>query len=151
LWKLGNDNDLYCGAPTSADFQKLLPQKFALLLTSPPSRGDWPQLVPQNAISTASVFTPYQEDQDLTLLREIMERYIQLYTAAGDTVALSFIPDPAILPLIERLECRFFCAEPDSKRCDAAITVWTTLKGTAEKIKIRQLGKKQLSSPALAR
>jgi len=80
-----------------------------------------------------------------------MERYIQLYTAAGDTVALSFIPDPAILPLIERLECRFFCAEPDSKRCDAAITVWTTLKGTAEKIKIRQLGKKQLSSPALAR
>lgn len=151
-WKLGNDNYLYCGDPASSEFQKLLPEKIALSLVSPPSQEVWPQSVSPNAISTASVFTPYHEDQDLRLLREIMERYIQLYTEGGDAIALSLLPDPAILPLIEQLECHFFCADPDSKRCDAAITVWTTTGGTAEKMKTRQTGKKQrLSSPALAK
>jgi len=150
-WKLGNDNYLYCGAPASVEFQKLLPEDIALSLVSPPNREAWPQSAPENAISIASIFTPYQEDQDLRLFRQIMDGYIQLYTDGGDTVVLGFLPDPAILPLLEQLGCRFFCADPDPAHCDSAITVWTTTGGSAEKMKSRQTGKKRLSSPALAK
>lgn len=151
-WKLGQDNYLYCGDPTSAEFQKLMPQKVALLLLSPPTREKWPQSIPNNVTSVVVDFTPYEEDQDLRLFREVVERHIQNKTDGGDIVVLAFLPDPAILPLVEQLECRFFCADPDSKHCDAAITVWTTTGGTAEKMKIPQTGKKKrLSSPGLAK
>lgn len=150
-WKLGKDNYLYCGDPSSAEFQKLLPKKIALSLQSPPNRESWPQSIPSNATSVVSIQTAYQEDQDLSLLRAAIERFLEVYTDGGDTVVLSFLADTAILPLVDELGCIFFCAEPDSKRCDAAITVWTTTGRTAEKMKTRQPGKKRLSSPALAK
>lgn len=152
-WKLGHDNYLYCGDPASTEFQKMLPESIALSLLSPPSQKAWSGLAPSNATSAVSVLTAYEEDQDLSLLREIVERYILLYTDPAEdenTVALSFLPDPAVLPLLQQLDCRFFCADPDPKRCDAAITVWTTIGQNAERMKTRQ-GKKRLSSPALSR
>lgn len=150
-WKLGKDNYLYCGDHSSAEFQKLLPKKIALSLQSPPNRESWPQSSPSNATSVVSIQTAYQEDQDLSLLREAIERFLEVYTDGGDTVVLSFLADTAILPLVDELGCIFFCAEPDPNRCDAAITVWTTTGRTAEKMKTRQTGKKRLSSPALAK
>lgn len=149
-WKLGQDNYLYCGDPASTEFQRVLSESIALSLVSPPSRDAWPQSLSPTSISTASIFTPYLAEQDLSLYRQIMDGYLQLYTEGGDTVALSFLPDPAILPLIIQLDCRFFCADPDPKRCDEAITVWTTVGQSAERMKTRQ-GKKRLSSPALSR
>lgn len=149
-WKLGKENYLYCGDPASAEFQKLLPQKIALALYSPPSSEAWPQSIPGNVTSAISIQTGYQEDQDLSLLREAIERFLQIYTDGGDSVVLSFLPDTAILSLIDELDCRFVCADPDPKRCDAALTVWTATGKTAEKMKTRQ-GKKQLTTPALSR
>jgi len=150
-WKLGQDNYLYCGEPTSAEFQKLMPQEVALLLLSPPTRQKWPQSIPSNVISVVVDFTPYEEDQDLRLFREVVARHIQNKTDGGDVVVLAFLPDPAILSLVSQLDCLFFCADPDPKRCDSAITVWTTTGGTAERMKTRQTGKKRLSSPALTK
>lgn len=144
-WNLGNGNYLHCGDPASEEFQKRLPKEISLSLASPPNQEAWPQSVFPNAISMASIFTPYQEDQDLSLLREIMERYIELYTEGGDVVALCFLPDPAVLPLIEQLDCHFFCVDPDPSRCDAALTVWSATGGKAEKMKAQRGGKKLLA------
>lgn len=150
-WKLGQDNYLYCGEPTSAEFQKLLPPKISLSLAFP-STVHWQlDFLSSEVLSSFALHTVYEADQDLRLLREAVERFLEVYTEGGDTVVLSFLADTAILPLIEQLECNFFCADPDSKRCDAAITVWTTTGRTAEKMKTRQTGKKRLSSPALAK
>ncbi len=150
-WKLGQNNYLYCGDPTAAEFQRLLPESIALAIAAAPSREACTKAVPPKATSSISVVTPYEADQDLRCLRAIIENALQLYTEGGDDIVLSFLPDPAILSLIEQLDCRFFCADPDPERCDSAITVWTTTGGTAEKMKTRQTGKKRLSSPALAK
>lgn len=150
-WKLGDHNYLYCGDPASAEFQEQLPKTVSFALASPPELQAWPQSIPVAATSVASIFSPYHADQDLSLVREIVDRYLQLYTDGGDVIVLLFLPDPAVLPLIKQLGCDFFCADPDLKRCDAAITVWATTGQKAEKVKTRKAGKKHLPSLTFSR
>jgi len=150
-WKLGQDNYLYCGDPTSAEFQKLLPSKISLSLAFP-STVHWKlDFLSSEVLSSFALHTVYEADQDLSLLREAVKRFLEVYTEGGDTVVVSFLADTAILALVDELGCLFFCADPDSKRCDAALTVWTTTGRSAEKMKTRQTGKKRLVSPALTR
>jgi len=150
-WKLGQDNYLYCGDPTSVEFQKLLPSKISLSLAFPTTVHWQLDFLSAKVLSSFALHTVYEADQDLSLLREAVERFLEVYTEGGDTVVLSFLADTAILSLVDELGCLFFCADPDPKRCDAALTVWTTTGRTAEKMKTSQDRKKRLSSPALAK
>jgi len=150
-WKLGNDNYLYCGDPQSKEFQKLLPETISLSIAFPPTAHWQLDFLTSKALSSFALHTAYEEDQDLSLLRKTMEQFLQIYTDAGDTIVLSFLADTAILPLLEQLGCRFLCADPDTARCDEALTVWTTTGRSAEKMKTRQTGKKRLASPALGK
>lgn len=135
--KLGKDNYLYCGDPLSEKFQRNLPESISFSLTFSPSDRwhlDYLSSKLSKSLSSMVLHTVFVKDQDLSLFRQGIERFLQIYTEGGEVVVLSFLPDPAILPLIEQLECRFICADPDPKRCDAAITVWTTIGQTAKRM-----------------
>ncbi len=133
-WQLGEEHLLYCGDPTSSRFQERLPDQVALSLAFPSDRGKWPHS-PSNIIGSALAwFTRYEEDQDLQLVREAVERFLMISTEGGDSVVFSFLPDPKILLLAHELECRCFCAEPDPARCEAAITAWKKQGFRAEKV-----------------
>lgn len=142
-WRLGRDHYLYCGDPASAEFQRLLPELVSLSIAFPPNVHWQLDFLSRTVKSSFALHTAYEEDQDLRLLREAMERLMEVYTEGGDDVSLSFLPDPAMLLLIEKMDCRFFCADPEPKRCDAALTIWSTTGRTAEKFKSRQTGKKR--------
>jgi hypothetical protein len=148
-WKLGKDHYLFCGDPASAEFQKLLPDVISLSIAFPPTPHWQLDFLSSKVTSSFALHTAYEEDQDLRLLREAMQRFLEVYTDGGDIVALSFLPDPAILSLIEQMDCCFFCADPDPSRCDSALTVWTTTGKSAEKMNSRQ-GKKRLKTSALS-
>lgn len=156
-WKLGKDNYLYCGDPNSAEFQKLLPETIHLSVAFPPTAHWQLDFLSSKSLSSFALHTVYEKDQDLSLLRQAIEQLLQIYTEGadetypGDIVVLSFLPDPAVLPLIKQMDCRFLCADPDPKRCDEVITVWTSMKQTAEKMKANKAGKKRLLSSVSVR
>lgn len=142
-WKLGKNNFLYCGEPTSVQFQRLVPESISLSLAFPPTAHWQLDFLDKNVLSSIALHTVYEQDQDLNLLRRSIEHLLEIYTEGEDCVVLSFLPDPAILTLLDELGCTFFCVDPDAKRCDAALTVWTTTGRKAEKMKA-QRGKKFL-------
>jgi len=153
-WKLGKDSSLYCGDSLSEEFQRSLPEPVSFSLAFPPTDRwhlDYLSSKMSKALSSLVLHTVFVQDQDLSLFREGIEKFFQIYTEGGELVVLSFLPDPAILSLIDQLDCRFICADPDPKRCDAALTVWTAIGQSAEKMLTRQGGKKRLSSPALVK
>lgn len=149
-WKLGKEDYLYCGDPLSEKFQRHLPETISFSLAFSPSDRwhlDYLSSKLSKAHSRMVLQTVFDKEQDLTLLRVGIEKFFEVYTEGREVVVLSFMPDPAILPLIEQLDCRFFVADPDPKRCDAAIRVWTTtMKQPVEKMNSRQVTKKLLSS-----
>ncbi len=122
-WQLEQKHLLYCGTPTSPRFQERLPKGVALSLAFPPSRSDWSHSVPPKIQSAFSFFTVYQ-DLDLNLLVELVERSLLLCTDAEEAVVFSFLPDPELLLLANRLGCCCFIAEPDATRCDTALAAW---------------------------
>jgi Protein of unknown function (DUF3102) len=129
-WQLGR-HLLYCGETHSPQFLSRLPQQIALAIAFPKS-ADWHlQMLAQRVKSALTVFSSYQ-DLDLNLLRKMVENSLELYTDGGETVLFSFLLDPALLLLVDRLDCQCAIAEPNPIRCQAVIQAWTQTGGQAK-------------------
>lgn len=129
-WQLGR-HLLYCGDTHSPQFLSRLPQKIALAIAFPKT-ADWHlKTLTAKVKSALTVFSSYQ-DLDLTLMRKMVENSLELYTDGGETVLFSFLLDPALLLLVDRLDCHCAIAEPNPLRCEAVIQAWTQTGGKAE-------------------
>lgn len=133
-WQLGEEHLLYCGDPASPRFRERLPEQIALSLAFPWDRNNWPQPPAAGIVSALALSTRFLEDQDFQIFREAIERFMMLYTNGGESVVFSFLPDSGMLFLAHELQCRWFCAEPDPARCEAAIKAWKEKGLRAEKV-----------------
>lgn len=135
-WNLGESQFLYCGKTSSVEFQKRLPKKVALTLQFTHSVSETrTEMLPTQTASTFCYGSPYGDDRDFRVLRELIQNVLDLETEGGDTVVMLTLPDPAIFLLLQQMDVRCFCAEPDPKRCDAAISAWTLIGQKVEKIR----------------
>lgn len=134
IWKLGKFHFLFCGRPDSHDFQQLLPSDISLLLVFPQSSEQWPQIKPTNARSILSFYTPFGEDLHLETLRGIIECSLTGTTDSNDSVVMINLLDPSLFILIDDLQCRCCCAEPDPQRCTDALTAWAVTKQPVKKL-----------------
>lgn len=132
-WKLGKSQLLYCGKVEDREFQKLLPKRIELFLRVLPSLDGASQSVPSGTVSGLILFTPYGGERDLRLFRELVQNAIDLYTDPGESVALAGLPDPSLFILMDELETRCFCAEPDPKRCEEALAAWSAIGKQVER------------------
>ncbi|MCU0535703.1 MAG: DUF3102 domain-containing protein [Hydrococcus sp. Prado102] len=128
-WQLGR-HLLYCGDTHSPQFLNRLPQQIALAIAFPQT-ADWHLKTLATKVKSAlTVFSSYQ-DLDLNILRKMVENSLELYTNGGETVLFSFLLDPALLLLVDRLDCNCAIAEPNPLRCEAVIHAWTQTGGKA--------------------
>jgi hypothetical protein len=128
-WQLGR-HKLYCGDTHSPQFLNQLPQQISLAIAFPQT-ADWHlKNLAVKVKSALTVFSSYQ-DLDLNLLRKMVENSLELYTDGGETVLFSFLLDPALLLLVDRLDCYCAIAEPDPLRCQAIVQAWTQTGGKA--------------------
>lgn len=134
VWKLGRFHFLFCGNPDSDEFQQLLPSEISLLLVFPQSSKQWPQIRPKNARSVVVFDTPFGEDLHLETLRGVIENSLAGTTDANDPVVIINLLDPSLFILIDDLQCRCCCAEPDPQRCSEALTAWSITKQPSKKI-----------------
>lgn len=134
VWKLGRFHFLFCGNADSDEFQQLLPSEISLLLVFPQSSKQWPQVRPQNARSVVVFDTPFGEDLHLETLRGVIENSLAGTTDANDPVVIINLLDPSLFILIDDLQCRCCCAEPDPQRCSEALTAWSITKQPSKKI-----------------
>ena len=124
VWQLGK-HLLYCGEPNSPEFVKHLPTKISLNLAFP-SQENW-FFSFDKVDSSINFYSKYQQDLDIRLLSEAVERLIKITTDDNDDTTICFMPDPAILLLAHKLGCRCFIAEPDLSKCEAIRAVWAKL------------------------
>jgi Protein of unknown function (DUF3102) len=128
-WQLGR-HWLYCGETDSPQFLSRLPQQIALAIAFPKT-ADWHFKTLSTKVKSAlTVFSSYQ-DLDLNILRKMVENSLELYTNGGETVLFSYLLDPALLLLVDRLDCDCAIAEPNPLRCEAVIQAWTQTGGQA--------------------
>jgi CheY-like chemotaxis protein len=130
-WRLGDRHFLYCGNPTSSHFKTRLPDRVSLTISFPPT-SNWDLNITAPANSKLVFFSTYQ-DLDPDTFREMLRQSLLLYSESNDTVVFSFLPEPDLPQLADRLGCRCFIAEPDPLRCEMAIAHWKKIGGTVER------------------
>lgn len=132
-WKLGKSQLLYCGKIDDPGFQRMLPKRIELFLRVVPNLDRASQSVPSGTVSGMILFTPYGGERDLRLFRELVQNAIDLYTDPGESVVLATLPDPSLFILMDELEARCFCAEPNPKRCEEALAAWSAIGKQVER------------------
>jgi hypothetical protein len=118
-WYQLGEHLLYCGEPNSPQFKQRLPKEIALSIAFPPT-PEWQLANPVKANSEIAFFSRYQ-DVDFMILREMVQRALELYTEDKESVVFSFLPDPGLVTLVDQLGCRCFVAEPSVSRCEVMI------------------------------
>ncbi len=127
-WQLGSHNRLFCGEPKSQEFFKNLPKDIALDISFLP-RKDFSLIPPIESNSTLTFHSKY-EDLDLDSL---IEDYINTATRGKDLVVFNYLYYVGLLNLTESLNCYFWVAEPDLKKCERILTIWRE-KGSVMRI-----------------
>lgn len=127
-WQLGKNHLIYCGDPHSPELQAQLPKEIALAISFPPT-ANWNLGNLEQKVHSSLILFSHYEDVDLKPLRDIVRNALEIYTSAEEIVMFSFLPDPALLILVEQLCCSCLIAEPDTKRCQAVIQAWTQTGG----------------------
>jgi response regulator of citrate/malate metabolism len=121
-YQLGEEHLLYCGEPNSPQFKRRLPKEIALSIAFPPN-SEWQLAKPVEANSEVAFFSHYQ-DVDFMILREMVQRALELYTEDKESVVFSFLPDPELITLAHQLGCRCFVAEPNVSKCEVIVKMW---------------------------
>jgi CheY-like chemotaxis protein len=129
-YQLGQEHLLYCGEPNSPQFKQRLPKEIALSLAFPPT-PEWQLANPVEANSEIAFFSRYQ-DVDFVILREMVQRALELYTEDKESVVFSFLPDPELITLAHQLGCRCFVAEPNVRRCEVILSPLLSLSENKE-------------------
>ncbi len=125
VWNLGN-HVLYCGLPNSEEFCNLVASCSSIALNIGfPNFSNWTQetLFPLQANSTIVHHTLFPE-LDLTFFLLFAQQSIEYSTEGEDSIIFSFLPNPELLLLAEKLECKSFIAEPSPERCQTTISRW---------------------------
>ena len=133
-WMLGEHHLLYCGKESTQKFQDMLPDNIQLLLVFPGEPKEWLPSLPSQANSALMFYTPYSEDMHLEQLRSMVSDSVSSTTDADDCVVLINLPDPSLFLLLDGLETKCICAEPDPLRCTDALTAWSVTQKTSQKI-----------------
>ena len=128
-WQLGEHNRLFCGEPKSQEFLGRLPKDIALKISFLPK--DDPSLIP--SLKSTSSLSFYSEYKDLDL-DSLIEDYINTATRGKDIVVFNYLYYVGLLNLTESLNCYFWVAEPDLKKCERILTIWRE-KGSVMRIK----------------
>jgi hypothetical protein len=125
MWRLGESHLLFCGSPDAPIFRQQLPATIAISLLFPRSDADLRlELMPAGTMRQFVLFDPLQQEWDLQVFRDVIERTIDNCTSPQDPVVMLFLPDPVLLLLMLEMDSPCFCAEPNPQRCAAAIEVW---------------------------
>ena len=127
-WQLGQNHLMYCGDPHSPQLRTQLPERIALAISFPPT-ANWNLGSLESSVNSSLILFSQYDDVDFRSLREIVRNALEVYTSERETVIFSFLPDPALLILSERLSCRCIIAEPDPQRCQSVIQAWTQTGG----------------------
>lgn len=133
-WLLGNHHQLFCGSHASQKFQSLLPEDIDLLLVFPGEPEEWLPSLPRQATSALMFYTPYGDDMHLEQLRSIVSNSVSSTTDADDMVVVLNLPDPSLFILLDGLQCKCYCAEPDPQRCTDALTAWSITQKPSKQI-----------------
>ena len=128
-WFSSSRHFLYNGDSQSFFFENHLPKPVSLMLVFPDSRNEWPQSIPNYISSIWSIWTPYN-DEDLSLLSEMVERALLLYTSGGDTIVFRGVPAPSLLKVAHNLDLQCYVAEPSFKNCIRLIDAWRSFGET---------------------
>lgn len=134
IWKLGRKHLLFCGNHSTQKFQSLIPEEIALLLIFPSKPDEWLPNMPRQAKSALMFVTSYGEDMHLETIRNAVSNIISGTTDADDTVVILNLPDPSLFLLLEDLQCQSFCAEIDPQRCTDAMTAWSVIHKSAQRV-----------------
>jgi len=121
-WRLGKEHLLYCGDPQSENFKKSFPKKIDLSLAFP-NQFNWRLELSQKVNSELVFYSQYQ-DIDLNTLRKSIENLLLLYTEDESTIIFSFLPDPQLILLADRLKCICRIAEPNLQRCQEILATF---------------------------
>ena len=134
-WYLGKNHRIFCGEPKNQLFLKLLPEPINLTIGLPPDRdlSLIPQLESEYSFNFCSKY--YDPEVEAETIAKIIEEIILNHTDAESTVVFSYIFDPRLLELADRLDCKCYVAEPDLSKCDRIIKAWQQ-KTTVSRIKL---------------
>ena len=127
-WQLGQNHLMYCGDSHSPQLRTQLPEHIALAISFPPT-ANWNLGSLKSSVHSSLILFSQYDDIDLKSLREIVRNALEVYTSERETVIFSFLPDPALLILSDRLDCYCIIAEPDPQRCQNVIQAWTQTGG----------------------
>lgn len=133
IWELGGRHLLFCGDHSSMKFQDLLPEEIPLLFVFPTEPNEWLPSIPNNARSILALYSNYN-DIHLETIRNIVSNFVSGATDAEDSVVMLGLPDSSLFLLMEDMDCRCICGEPDPSRCTEALTAWTVTKLSAKNL-----------------
>ena len=119
LWHIGKKKHIIvCQDPNSQKFFEQLPLTISLCLAFPPVKN-W-QFQLKRYQSSLNFYSEYPDIEPAYLLESI-KRIIETVTDSDDIIAVCYIPNPQLLLLIDKLDCRAFIAEPDRDKCLALV------------------------------
>ncbi len=127
-WQLGEHNRLFCGEPKDKGFLKNLPKDIALDLSFLP-RKDF-SLIPAIESIISHIIILRENNLELGTL---IEECIRNGTSSKETIVFSYVYYPQLLKIAEKLDCYFWAAEPDLKKCEQILTIWRE-KGSVMRI-----------------
>jgi hypothetical protein len=131
-WSLGLAHQIMCCKWDEPEFQKILPRTINVFLNFPPKANEIKELKDLDRFEQLLVLaSPYsRNDIDLMVFRLMIQSALEAYTNGGDIILISPLPDPALFILCTQLDIIVYCAEPDPKRCQEAISAWNTSANT---------------------
>lgn len=127
-WKMGTKHLLYFGHFSSSQFLDYLPENVALSLYFPLSQ-ELNLNFPINAKSTLVLHSIYQ-NVDPKTWRSLFINILELYTESEEIVVFSFLPDPELIFLSDKLGCRCIIAEPRRDKCQDMLSLWQERGGS---------------------
>lgn len=122
FWQLGKHHRLFCGEPKNKLFLKQIPKEIALTIGLPPNNNL--SLVPSIEAKAKFMFSYSYEDMDLETIKEMTQSAIAGSTSAEDNIVFSYILEPILLRLAEKLGCNCYIGEPDLNKCEEIIELW---------------------------
>lgn len=138
VWQLDGKHLLFCGDPSSKSFQNKAPTQVSLLFAFPTALDWYPSIL----AATKHIMSEQQLERVLEKKgsQDIYGVFESIMLDCSDTnspVVVNFLPlsvSSLILNLANCLLRRAIVAEPDRKRCQAALTFWKKEGGKVEQL-----------------
>lgn len=138
MWQLDGKHLLFCGEPDSNSFQNKAPAQVSLLFAFPKALDWYPSILAATKhIMSEQQLVRVLEKKGRQDIYGVFESIILDCSDTGSPVVVNFLPlsvSSLILNLTNCLLRRAIIAEPDRKRCQAAIAFWKKEGGKVEQL-----------------